>query len=252
MIHNHMIPIPGAKMHCFHTGLGGADPKGGAHCYAGECAGGGVMYSPDSLSQHHYWLAQFDAMGTHECINGVWKESYYMLRWIKPRPKDLLASGGNLDVNFTCCVLGEISYFKLFDAEVSGHYSFEMNDTVDFVKGGMIVSENAQEGLTSIEVVQNTTHGAKTILDFNVTCGFSKCLPFFSTELCVSWLLEGQIEMFFQVNGNKAESLKLTKTSTDWSSAFAELLRSVEESESVALRNSYAILLLALVAFLEA
>jgi hypothetical protein len=252
MIHVHMIPITGAKMHCFHTGLGGEDPKGGAHCYAGECAGRETMYSSDSLSQHYYWLAQFDAMGTHECINGVWKESYYMLRWIKPRPKDLLASGGNLDVNFTCCVLGESSYFKLFDAEVSGHFSFEMNDTVDFVRGDVSVSENAQEGLTSIEVVQNTTHGAEAILDFHVTCGSSKCVPFFTMELCVSWLFDGQVEMFFQVNGNKAESLTLMKTSPDLSYGFAERQRAVEESESAALRNSYAILLLALGAFFEA
>ena len=246
VLHVHMIPLPGAKAHCFHTGLGGTDPKGGAHCFAGECGATASHFSPETLTTHAQWVEKFNGFGSHECINGIWDESFYLFRWVKPRPKDILSTRGNLDVGFTCCVLGEFSYFKLFDADESGTHAFEMNDAGSFAQGEIRLSESAQQGWNKIEVIQNTKDGTTTILELSV--GLSECASLLTTELCVSLPAAGVADVFFKVNGKKAATLKLKDEMNfdafDWTGSDLPELEVTNVAPN-------ALLLLALVAVLD-
>lgn len=218
MLHQWMVPIPGGQAHCFHTGIGGLDPTGGKHCYAGECAGGITPFNADMLATHEHWLAEFDDMGTHECINGIWKASYYMHRWVKPFPRDVLSSAGNLDVGFDCFVLGRYSYFKLID-EVTGSRKFELLILGDKIEGEIRVEDNV-DGKKSIKVFRQSIYATSSdvtlvrlepMLEFEVPVGVSEvseCLPLLALEICVS-SPDGALEIAFKVDGETRKAIKL-------------------------------------------
>merc|ERR1719265_2122799 len=105
VIHQHMMWTNPA--HCFHTGIGGEDPEGGAHCFPGECDD---EHSMDGMFSEGstQWKAYFESLGTHECIDGLWEESVYLYKWSKPTMAAFIENRGDISgVDFDCLILGQ-------------------------------------------------------------------------------------------------------------------------------------------------
>jgi hypothetical protein len=220
IIHQYMVWSNSA--HCYHTGIGGLDPEGGSHCFEGECdtevVQAGFATSGVNDTEVAYWRQYFKDLGSHECVDGIWKASEYLYRWSRPTVAAILAGGGDLNVKaeFACLILGETAFFKLFDETNVGHRNFTYVSGRGEFDGSLVyIFSKRPDFVVSVTL----TVGGYTLVDVQIQLGFSRCLPLWDSEVCISWKHNEislpddapPLQIYWTVDGNITKSFDLWK-----------------------------------------
>ena len=85
------------------------------------------LYKPEMLLSGKKAIMDFETLGSHECIDGLWASSVYLYTWQSP-VADAIQDGTSRDSSY-CLVLGKKSYFKITKKVAEG----SMKQTYDFV-----------------------------------------------------------------------------------------------------------------------
>jgi hypothetical protein len=130
IIHQHMVRMN--PVHCHHTGLGGSDPTGGAHCFDGECDLDSShrrlegAFSTEQKDTFEEWQSYFRDVGSHECVDGIYLDAYYRYQWRKPVAEKLANRGSEIPgLDFDCLILGKEAYLKVFEKDADGISGFQ-------------------------------------------------------------------------------------------------------------------------------
>jgi hypothetical protein len=183
ILHQHMLSMQAD--HCYHTGLGGIDPHGGAHCFENECSGTGG-FTEAELTEHFYWMDYYGSLGTHECIDGIWYGPYHKYTWSKSLMKDAIMAG-ETGTTFECLILGEESYMKLYDADAAGIREFHITYAGYEIDGSF--KQRFVKDEHGWKFVSKFTIGDAELVDYSISLGSSRCISLMlsNLELCVIW-----------------------------------------------------------------
>jgi hypothetical protein len=208
---------------CARVGSKGGSVWGGAACVPEECDYR-KHYDHALLMKAKHAVFSFEAMGSHECIDGIWESSEYMFTMQAPVADGIKDGTGSTP--FDCLIIGQDSYFKISKGSRGRFtFGFKLSTILRDIKASGELSYGMSKTASGSDAVLITLSiDGDVIADMKVPIGSFGCMNIFSIDMCSSWRDEEVIgsrrlsekkpvKLYLKVDGKETESIVIAEES---------------------------------------